>query len=238
MYCSVVEKQSKRKPWPSRIYRNPAWKPYYPGSDKLELSGDEIHRPVRPKWIFTIAESYRENGRVKKRQYHAFTLHFWAIIDCFVSRLKDGSEDPESIGYIKSDIYYGLERHFKDPEEQDRLYKLVEAKCEPIRTRVIAEYRQMDEYPIMLQNVDMVREREKGQGRKKASFESFRSFAFGGSEADSFNFNLGGLDRGLARQVIESGYRRMAQKLHPDAGGTDSAMQALNQIKEKMLESL
>lgn len=41
-----------------------------------------------------------------------------------------------------------------------------------------------------------------------------------------------GLMRSLMKQIIDSGYRVLALKLHPDKGGSDEAMRRLNNVRD------
>jgi hypothetical protein len=44
--------------------------------------------------------------------------------------------------------------------------------------------------------------------------------------------------REQAQQVINVGYRALAAKLHPDAGGSPEAMTRLNQVRDRLKEDL
>jgi hypothetical protein len=44
----------------------------------------------------------------------------------------------------------------------------------------------------------------------------------------------GNAQRKLTRQLIDAGYKTLATKLHPDAGGSHEAMTRLNQLRNQM----
>lgn len=51
-------------------------------------------------------------------------------------------------------------------------------------------------------------------------------------------YQLLGVQEGAPRDVIDAAYRAQAKRLHPDAGGTDTAMRALNEAYEIVKRSL
>ncbi len=47
-----------------------------------------------------------------------------------------------------------------------------------------------------------------------------------------------GLERGATKREIKNAYRRMARKLHPDKGGSEADMKALNAAYHRLLKSV
>ena len=52
------------------------------------------------------------------------------------------------------------------------------------------------------------------------------------------DFRIGGDDRKIARQIVESGRRALAKVEHPDAGGSTAIMSRVNVVADSLLESL
>lgn len=70
-------------------------------------------------------------------------------------------------------------------------------------------------------------QKEKRRGQRNRSV-----FLFGDSSTIDKSENP------IAIEIIEAGYRKMAQKYHPDSGGDTVKMKDLNRIKEKLLNDL
>lgn len=51
-------------------------------------------------------------------------------------------------------------------------------------------------------------------------------------------YALLGIERGATKRDIRNAYRRMARKLHPDKGGDEASMKALNAAYKRLLASV
>jgi len=162
----------KRIQFGSRVYKNARWEPKNWGSKKYKLTGDEVPRELKDRYRITLNESYRENGKVKKRQWHILSLSYWDIVDDWVfdaefrtNRSTLSAEGYEYkwgvIDYNEREIYRRIEKHFSDlqHDDYDRIIKLISDKLKPIGDEIIQEYKQSEEYKIRLENESL---REKG----------------------------------------------------------------------------
>ncbi len=137
MYCSIIHKKQKRKPYRSRIFRDARMKDQY---SVIEIVGDdEIKREPRAKWTLLLNKSSRQNGKIHKKQWYIYTIGYWHIVD-------DKYE-----GYEDSDMGFAfivrerIEKHFPDlkAKEIKDIYAKVWAKYDPIRRSVLELQRSM-----------------------------------------------------------------------------------------------
>ena len=94
-------------------------------------SEERFERPHREAFKITLHQSYREGGKVKKRQYAICTMSYYDVVefglyDCADSRIKSTADK------------LGL--------DVGELYKLIEEKLEPLRDKLEAEFHQSVEY--------------------------------------------------------------------------------------------
>lgn len=137
MYCVIQEvRRKKRNPYGEpleiRAYQNP-WrlddsKPY---TWAYEYSEERFERPHLEAFKISIHHSYREGGTVKKRQYHIRTMSYYDIVEYSLYDCAD-----HSIQATANQL--GM--------EPAGLYELIEAKLEPLRERLEAEFHQSAEY--------------------------------------------------------------------------------------------
>lgn len=99
---------------------------YYP------VSGcGRFERPHREAYRISIHESYRECGKVKKRQCSIGTVSYYSLITW-------GLYDYIDSGISRAVNVFGV--------DYDTLYKLVEDKMAPIIDRITKEYHKSEEY--------------------------------------------------------------------------------------------
>lgn len=187
MYCTIIEKKMLKQPYKSGVYKKLTWKPY--GDDPLRGywdGEDEIEREPREKWNIILNESYRVNGKVKKKQYHIATITYWNIIDGWYSEIiyegmeayikglimdklgitkKQLEEERKSPGFERplknkiNEAYNALEVDYLKAE-YDKLESLIYDKFQPIIDRVKAEYEQSEEYYYKCQNERLKKAKE------------------------------------------------------------------------------
>lgn len=96
-----------------------------------EYSDERFDRPHLEAYKISLHHSFREGGKVRKRQYSVCTLSWYDIVeyslyDCADERICKVAE--------KLDLDAG------------KVYKIIEAKLEPLYERLSAEFRQTPEY--------------------------------------------------------------------------------------------
>ena len=97
-------------------------------------SDEHFERPVRKAYRISIHESYREAGKVKKKQTVICTIGYYDLVDC-------GSW---IVDYITSSRWKDKVEAIGLPE--DELVDLIYKKFQPIIDRVEAEFQQTEEY--------------------------------------------------------------------------------------------
>lgn len=158
MFC-VIQEVETHKPSigePKRIeaYRN-TWKlsdeEYY--SYGWRYSDERFERLLKPSYRISIHQSYRENGKVKKKQLVICTMQYYSIIDW-------GNWIGDSvIGGLsaKAEILGILE---------DELSDMIYEKFQPIVDKIQAEYEKTEEYKAREEHRRIINEYE----HKKSEF--------------------------------------------------------------------
>ena len=246
MYCSIIQEQMKRKPRQPYIYKNPVWEASWPGSERFVLAGDQVVREPREKWRILLKQSERVDGKAIKRQWHVVTVDYWRIVDDFLLQVNSDLEYSE---YNDEYLWDRLEKTFPSMEIK-YLWDLVQAKLAPIVVTVISEYKSSSEYQVFCLNKQMKDERnaaEAENAREKAKRKAEederarqRSYRYSSNSHSTGNgsasqFDLSSDEKQMATSLLNEGYRKLALKHHPDAGGTHKDMVLLNNLKEKLM---
>lgn len=221
-------------------------------------SDERFIRPIKKAYKISIHKSYRENGKVKKKQYSICTIGYYDFVEF-------GIEDFASEWRIK-DTLHELQLTY------DELMKLVYNKCEPLIKQIKEEYQATEEYRAVqeqrkiidkyntsknefeslygyntydycydifgtLRNEDMLnrikKQYENYQEKQNSYYEDFKSnynqYDFG-SLSGSSNKTYSDDEKKYLKKI----YKAAAMVLHPDkAGGSDEGMQFLNKLKEE-----
>lgn len=98
-------------------------------------SEERFERPVKKAYKLSIHISYREKGKLKKKQYPLCTVNYYEIADNWFN-LYDYCD--KKITFIAGEL--GV-----DP---DAIYDLVQAKIDPLIEAIQDEFRQSEEYKI------------------------------------------------------------------------------------------
>lgn len=136
MFCVIQEVQLK-KPNQHGEYRElesyqEGWTMEgKPAKWSWQYTGGRFERPHLEAYKISIHESYRDQGRVKKRQYSIATISYYDIVeyslyDCAAIRI-------EALSKLVS-------------LDERKLYDLIESKLTPLRERLEAEFHQSEEY--------------------------------------------------------------------------------------------
>lgn len=139
MYCVIQEVERKRK--------NQNGYPKELKSEYMQMSingQDESHywhhyseecfeRDIKKAYRITIHESYRENGKVKKKQFGICTVDYYDLATDWFCLYDWGNSKIETAA-----------KELNCSEEE--IYSLIEKKLEPIQERIIEEFKQTEEY--------------------------------------------------------------------------------------------
>ena len=136
MFC-VIQQVQLKKPNQYGAYRKlvverdswtvngkpPIWRDRY--------TSGHFERPHLEAYKISIHQSYREGGRVRKRQYSIRTMSYYDIVEYGLYDCADGA-----IGAVSKQL--GI-----DPPT---LYDLIESKLTPLREQLEADFHQSEEY--------------------------------------------------------------------------------------------
>lgn len=154
MYCVIQE--VKLKNIDSRGHSK-GIEPYtveYNGIEhyKYRHSYEYFERDIKKAYKISIHKSYRENGKVKKKQYSICTMGYYSIIDfgTWVGNYCNIEAKAELIGVTYEEL-------------DEIIYK----KLNPIINRVEAEYQQTEEY----KTVKAYRKQIEDYNNKKSEFD-------------------------------------------------------------------
>lgn len=145
MFCVIQEvkthKPSTGEPKRIEAYRN-SWKmsdeEYY--SYGWRYSEERFERPLKPSYRISIHQSYRENGKVKKKQYVICTARYYDIAENTFTIYESWYE--KKILEIAEELSV----------ETDEIYDLLNAKIEPLEKKIQEEYKKTEEYKTYVEN--------------------------------------------------------------------------------------
>lgn len=162
MFCVIQEIEVKKvhagEPREIEVYET-TWTT----NDKKEstwgwrYSNEHFDRPVRKAYRISIHESYREAGKVKKKQIVICTIEYYSIVDwgSWIGDYITGSRWKDKVENI------GL------PENE--LVALIYKKFQPIIDRVESEFQQTEEYRAREEHRRILRNTTRGWKSSKKS---------------------------------------------------------------------
>lgn len=105
-------------------------------------SDEKFERPIKKAYKITIHQSYRENGKVRKKQYYITTVSYYSVINC-------GLWD-----CINDSIYKGITEELSI--DSDALWDMIWTKFESIYNRIKDEFQQSEEYLTKLKHDEIL----------------------------------------------------------------------------------
>ena len=199
---------------------------------RFQKSRECFERPIKKAYRISIHKSYREQGKVKKKQVVICTVNYYDIVDGF--------------SWFGDHVRGGLEAKAKALGlTEAELCEMVEEKLQPIIDRIEAEYKQTKEYAASQEHDRIIAEwgqkREafaKEYGVDQDEYDSSRSYyenyhnnysgesSYCGNSVNTYTENN--------RSVLKKFYRVLAKTFHPDSNpdaDTSAEMKVLNQLK-------
>ena len=266
MFC-VIQETARKKPSrygePLEIiaYQN-QWRldESKPFTWEWKYSEERFERPHMEAYKITIHQSYREDGKIKKRQHSICTMSYydiveWSLYDCADRRIQTAAEK------------MGI-----DPSE---LYDLIESKLEPLRERLETEFRQSPEYIarqeheriradfleasskfcsrydvdkyefarcydifLTLRNkeyLEQIKAEYKARKEAKSRYQEYFYSNHGGYSGDSYSIPSASTYTEEEKAMLKQFYRALSKKFHPDMNldrDTTQEMKLLNRLKE------
>ena len=223
-----------------------------------KFSSEKFERPIKTAYKITIHQSYRENGKVKKKQYYVGTVGYYDISSHSLfdyvsdSRIKDIAEQ---LGQKTDDVWDMINTKYESIESKviAEFQETEEYKTEQMHDDILQTYRdakadfaeqyQCDQseydycYNVFgeLVNADYLRQiKQKYEAQKEYERRSYQY-----KKESNYNYssyiNSSASNYSDTEQVfLKKFYKTLASKFHPDITGDDGkAMQLLNKLKEQ-----
>lgn len=214
---------------------------------------ERFERPITKAYKISLHESYRENGKVKKRQYSVGTISYYHLLEYGFYDCCHGA-----IEYLIQNLSIS----------EDDIYNCILEKLDPLQAKITKEFEQTEEFKTNKKNKDILdkyREAKETFKNKynsdgydycyniygelmnkeylqkiiddyKASKEYQKQY-----EKYKSNYNRSSYTKLLAnsyaddeRTVLKKFYKALAMKYHPDANkdiDTTKEMTLLNKLK-------
>ena len=268
MYCVIQEVERKRK------NQNGYFKELKSEYMQMSINGqDESHywhhyseerfeRDIKKAYRITIHESYRENGKVKKKQFGICTVDYYDLATDWFCLYDWGNSKIETAA-----------KELNCSEEE--LYTLIEKKLEPIQERIIEEFQQTEEYKTheehekittlhaarkvefnakynlsgneydkcydvfgVLQNPEYLKKIEKNyEARQRYEQGSRRYYEeyynnYNQDSSSSYGGSVSNTYKEEDKAVLKQFYRELSKKFHPDANPDTDTSQQMQLLNQ------
>lgn len=265
MYCVIQEVELKKEntygyykeleAYYSSWTMNGVENGYY----SYRYTGDKFKRPIKKAYKISIHKSYREDGKVKKKQWVICTMGYYDIVSTCGSWIGDYcnlDSKCEAIGIT-----------------EDELYELVYKKLDPLVEKIEKEYQQTEEYRThkkhecilkkyredkakfediygsnsydkcydvfgTLRNSEMLenikRQYESAKEYQRSYYENFKSNYSYNSSNSSYQNNKASTYNEEDKEKYKKIYKTLAKAYHPDIAKDDGEMMKIvNQLKDE-----
>ena len=268
MYCVIQEVERKRKNQNgySKELKSEYMQMSINGQDESHYwhhySEERFERDIKKAYRITIHESYRENGKVKKKQFGICTVDYYDLATDWFCLYDWGNSKIETAA-----------KELNCSEEE--LYTLIEKKLEPIQERIIEEFKQTEEYKTheehekittlhaarkvefnakynlsgneydkcydvfgVLQNPEYLKKIEKDyEARQRYEQESRRYYEkyYNNHNQDSSSSYGGSISNTYKEEdkaVLKQFYRELSKKFHPDANPDTDTSQQMQLLNQ------
>lgn len=157
MFCVIQEIELKKEDKYGYHKNIEVYTCSFDGNEKYDYrySDERFKRDIKKAYKITIHESYRENGKVKKKQYCVATMEYYSIVT-------NASYIFDYMTYEKKNILLGK---LKITEEE--LYDIVCKKLDPLIERITEEFEKTKEYIVNKKNEEIINK----YNDDKAAFE-------------------------------------------------------------------
>jgi len=265
MYCVIQEVELKKEDnygaYKELEACSTSMTDYSTGETKTWYSynqtGDRFKRPIKKAYKISIHDSYRENGKVKKKQWSICTISYYEV-----------AEGRTWIG----DYTLGFDDKAKEIGiTEEKLCEMVYKKLDPLIEQIQEEFYQTEEHTIKLahdmtvkeyinkkhefekiygsnsydycydvfgelKNKEMLdnikKQYEAAQEKQRSYYENFESNHNSYSNSSYSTIKQSNYTD-TQKEYLKKIYRAAAMKLHPDATKDDGeGMKFLNELKE------
>lgn len=195
MFCVIQEvkihKPSIGEPKRIEVYKS-EWKmtdeEYY--TYRWRYSEEKFERPLKPSYRISIHQSYRENGKVKKKQFVICTVRYYDIAENLFTIYDNWYEKKISDIAEKLSV------------ESDEIYDILDAKISQLEKKIQDEYRTTEEYKTYIKHQNTLDEYYK----KKYAFA--KKYEINQDEYDKCYDVFGELRNPECLEKIKIGYKQ------------------------------
>lgn len=138
MYCVIqqIEKKKQNKCGYPKELRSEYMQSSLLGSYYYYTYSEErFERPIKKAYRISLHESYRQDGKVKKRQFLICTVDYYDFATDFFNLYDYGGRKIAKVAE-----QYGV--------DEDTLYGLINTKLEPLIAQIVAEFQETEEYAM------------------------------------------------------------------------------------------
>jgi hypothetical protein len=229
------------------------------------MSEERFIRDKNISYKITIQHSYRENGKVKKKQWHVCNMDYYDVADN---------------GFWIGDYMTSkkLEKILNETGlDEETFYNMIEEKLDPLAQSIIEEYQGTEEYKTNKKNQDILSKNSKAKKKfdDKYGYDTYRECynVFGELMNESrlkelkeqyrksqeykrsyyeqyesnynkqnYSSHFSNIQSSYTEQetrLLKEGFKLLSMKYHPDKNldkDTTEIMAAINNLKEKILK--
>lgn len=226
-------------------------------------SSERFIRPIKKAYKISIHKSYREDGKVKKKQYSITTMGYYDIyefpLEDFASRkIEDlARELGVTEEYIYKLIYKKLDplyEQIREEYEQTEEYKTSRKHSEIIRKYNEAKRKFEQKYNSMkfdrcydvflnLRNKDFLDQIKTEYKQQQQAYENYRSYYsnnysnYNYNNSSSYQVNSKSNYNNEDKKILKKMYKKLAMEFHPDRNNNSDesqrAMQIINDLKDE-----
>lgn len=221
-------------------------------------SKERFDRYKLDAYKITLRESYREDGKVKQKQWSVCTMSYYDILeysiyDCASRKIEDISTET---GVPLEDIYDMIEGKLNPIIDQATIEfnATEEGKAKKNQELILKTYRAAkevfeskygkDSYDYCYDVFGVLRNEEYLE-QLRQSYSSYQEDTYSNYKDSSYqdynwsNYGNGSYQRNSSsthtasdEKELKKIYKKLSIKLHPDNGGSEELMQMLNRLKE------
>lgn len=223
-----------------------------------EYAGERFKRPIKKAYKISIHKSYRENGKVKKKQWVICTMSYYDIVSGCGSWIGDYCNldlKCESIGITEDELceivykkldplvkkmeeeYQQTEEYITDKKHSDIIKKYIRDKAEFERKYGKYSYDKCYDVFGTLRNSEMLenikKQYEAAKEYERSYYENFKS-NYNYNSYSSYQSNKVSTYNEEDKEKYKKIYKTLAKAYHPDIAKDDGEMMKIvNQLKDE-----
>lgn len=226
-------------------------------------SSERFQRPIKKAYKISIHKSYREDGKVKKKQYSITTMGYYdiyeySLVDFASRKIEDlARELGVTEEYIYKLIYKKLDplyEQIREEYEQTEEYKTSQKHSKIIRKYNEAKRKFEQKYNSMkfdrcydvflnLRNKDFLDQIKTEYKQQQQAYENYRSYYsnnysnYNYNNSSSYQVNSKSNYNNEDKKILKKMYKKLAMEFHPDRNNNSDesqrAMQIINDLKDE-----